>query len=116
MAEVFGTASFSAGTGQKLISLGITPTSMEVWVGAKSGGDTYFHESYGRVVGGVQKAVTKTGSSIDEPVNAKIIRHKDSSGTIIFEANWVSFPTGQVEFNVTISPANVYPILIYARN
>jgi len=116
MAEVFGTATLSGGTGTKIISLGITPVRMEVTVAGKSGGDTYYHMSQGRIANGNQKVITSTDSLTDEPTANKIIRVKDNTGTIVFEANWVSFPAGQVEFNVTISPASVYPLLIYASN
>lgn len=115
MARVLGTSTPTPGTGTKTINIGIAATWARIMVSGKSGDDSYYHFSEGIYDGGSQYVIPTTSTFGGEPISGKVIRLRDSSNFIIFEAS-VSVSGTSLVFNVTTAPANLTPILIWAGN
>jgi len=103
-----GTATFSSGTGSKTISLGFTPA----WIEIEFGGSTIKH-SHGFVYSGFQYVYPDNDSVI---TNSKCIQVKNTTGTVILEGTWTSFPTNQVVFNITTQTGSVPQMLLKYGN
>lgn len=116
MARVLGNTTPTPGTGTKTIAIGLAATWAVIKVGAKSGGDTYFRSSDGIYESGTQFVTCVTNSLTEEPVNGKIIRLKDSSGTVVMEGS-MSISGSNIVFNLTTNSLPTTPqILIWAGN
>jgi len=116
MSILVGTATFTAGTGTKTLAIGFTPTWVRVTVGGSLGGTAYYRKSVGFGTSVNQYAISDTASSVSDPQSGKIIQLKDNTGTIIFEGSLTSFPTNQIQFNITTAPSTMPQVIIECGN
>lgn len=103
-----GATTFPGGTGTKILSLGLTPTWMEIEVG----GAGYKHMN-GFIYGGSQYCYSDENAAI---ISGKAIQLKDNTGAVVLEATWTSFASGNATFNVTTAPATMPQMFIKFGN
>lgn len=91
-----------------------TPTRARFVVGGKNSGDTDNHGSYG-TTDGTRQNVQYWSPSSSGTNNSNVILIKDSTGTVLLEAQWSSFGmsggSGTVTINVSTNNTSFLPTL-----